>query len=91
MKLFTEKEPNLEMEKATSKTRLISIATGDVETSLVAFKARAFPLKRRVVVRSNGPDEDRQQIHGAVEAVQDGPRDLTWQHGEDIVDAEGDF
>lgn len=79
------------MEKATSETRLISIANGDVETSLVAFKASAFPLKRGVVVRSNGPDEDRQQIHGAVEAVQDGPRDLTWQHREDIVDAEGDF
>lgn len=65
-------EPNLKMKKAASETRFISIAAGDVETSLVAFKASAFPLERRVAVvavGSNGPDEDRQQVHGAVEAV----------------------
>lgn len=79
------------MEKAATEPRLAAVATCEVETSLVAAKASTFPLERRVAVGSNGPDEDRQQIHGAVEAVENRPGDLTRKHREDIVDAEWDL
>lgn len=78
------------MENATTESRDVTIATGDIEASFITIKASTFPLKRRTI-RSNGPDKNRQQIHGVVETVQNGPRDLTRQHRKNIVNAEGNL
>lgn len=69
---------------------LFPIAFGELQASLVAIKARSFPLNRPIV-RTHRPDEGRQQIDGAVEVVKHRPRYLTGQGGKHVLDPKRQF
>lgn len=76
----------LEAEKSAEKTMLIA-GVGEFKPSLVLEEAGPLPPDGSTL-RHDGTDESRQEIDGAVQIVQDGPGDLAWKDGEDVVHTE---
>jgi len=53
----------------------------------VVVKASPFPLNGGIG-GSEGANEIREQVNGTVEVVENGPRNLAWQHGKHVVHSE---
>lgn len=83
----------LQVQNAAAQAGLLvpaAIALGELEAGVVAVEAGPVPPEGPVA-GGDGPDEGGQQVHGAVEAVEDRPRDLAGEHGEDVIDLERDL
>lgn len=76
----------LEMEHGAAQTVGVG-SGGELERGFIVVKASASPLNGSVV-GSQGTDEGREQIDGAVESVEDRPGDSVGENGENIVDSE---